>query len=294
MKTIKITLLIVMMICISFSANAYVSSSTIRENSRFLTDKMAYELNLNANQRDDVFEVNYDFVHNVRYIMDDVVRNDSYALDKYYSFLNNRNDDLRWILSDKQYSKFITLEYFNRPLYNTGISWSFRVFNHYCDMRHFFYPRPTHYFTYNGGHCRKYFNNVSYYKIHCPGRYGHNRFYNITFVVRPHHINTPIINRPVPHVKPIIVESSHHKIVRPIIGKPIKKHDKVIVKSSYRPVINVEYNKTIKRNRNNHHVGNNIGKEYRKNKIEYVNNVKGEISKVDVARQRYNGTGLRR
>ena len=37
----------------------------IRVNARFLTDRMAFELHLNQNQYNDLFEVNFDFLSNV-------------------------------------------------------------------------------------------------------------------------------------------------------------------------------------------------------------------------------------
>ena len=68
---------------------------------------MAYELKLTPQQYNDVYEVNYDFINNVRYLMDDVVRGYDYALERYYDFLDVRNDDLRWILSSAQYRRFM-------------------------------------------------------------------------------------------------------------------------------------------------------------------------------------------
>lgn len=53
--------------------NAAVSNSKVRKETRFLTDKMAYELNLNIEQYNDVYEINYDFIAGIRYLMDDVL-----------------------------------------------------------------------------------------------------------------------------------------------------------------------------------------------------------------------------
>lgn len=63
-----------------------MSISKMRQNTRFLTDRMAYELKLTPQQYNDVYEVNYDFINNVRYLMDDVVRGYDYALERYYDF----------------------------------------------------------------------------------------------------------------------------------------------------------------------------------------------------------------
>lgn len=60
--------------------------------------------------------------------MDYVVRGDEWALDDYYEALDIRNDDLRWVLSDAQYRRFLGAEYFYRPIYVTGGRWSFRIY----------------------------------------------------------------------------------------------------------------------------------------------------------------------
>ena len=60
--------------------HAAMSNSRVRKETRFLTDKMAYELNLNTAQYNDVYEINYDFISGVRYLMDDVLRGEEWAL----------------------------------------------------------------------------------------------------------------------------------------------------------------------------------------------------------------------
>ena len=54
--------------------SAAMSNSKVRKETRFLTDKMAYELNLSTEQYNDVYEINYDFISGIRYLMDDVLR----------------------------------------------------------------------------------------------------------------------------------------------------------------------------------------------------------------------------
>lgn len=99
---------------------AGMSTSKVRKETRFLTDKMAYELSLSTQQYNDAYEINYDFIYSIRNIMDYVARGYEWALDDYYEALDIRNDDLRWILSDAQYRRFLGAEYFYRPIYVTG------------------------------------------------------------------------------------------------------------------------------------------------------------------------------
>ena len=100
--------------------HAAMSNSKVRKETRFLTDKMAYELKLNTEQYNDVYEINYDFISGIRYLMDDVLRGEEWALNRYYDYLDIRNDDLRWVLSSRQYSRFMQAAYFFRPVYVSG------------------------------------------------------------------------------------------------------------------------------------------------------------------------------
>lgn len=159
--------------------SAAMSNSKVRKETLFLTDKMAYELNLNTEQYNDVYEINYDFISGIRYLMDDVLRGEEWALNRYYDYLDVRNDDLRWVLSDRQFGRFMQAAYFYRPVYVSGGRWSFRVYITYSNRSHFYFPRPYHYRTYSGGHCRAHHNNNSYYR----GRYRHPH-YNGAYRIR--------------------------------------------------------------------------------------------------------------
>ena len=77
--------MMILMLGMSIPTMGAMSNSRMRKEARFLTDRMAYELGLNAMQYDDVYEVNYDFLNGVRYLMDDVVRGYGYAIDRYYN-----------------------------------------------------------------------------------------------------------------------------------------------------------------------------------------------------------------
>ena len=159
--------------------SAAMSNSKVRKETRFLTDKMAYELNLNTEQYNDVYEINYDFIAGIRYLMDDVLRGEEWALNRYYDYLDVRNDDLRWVLSSRQYSRFMQASYFYRPVYVSGGRWEFRIYINFTNHNHFYFPRPYHYRTYCGGHYRTNHHNTSYYR----GRYNHP-VYNGVYRIR--------------------------------------------------------------------------------------------------------------
>ena len=175
MRRILFILLATLSTAVCSAGTEAMSNSKVRKETRFLTDKMAYELNLNTEQYNDVYEINYDFIAGVRYLMDDVLYGYEWALNNYYDYLDVRNDDLRWVLNNSQYARFMQAEYFYRPIYTSGTRWYFRIYSTYTNHNLFYFPRPYHYRTYVGGHYRTHYNNVSYYR----GRYTHPSYSGI-------------------------------------------------------------------------------------------------------------------
>jgi hypothetical protein len=174
MKKLTSLWMMILMLCMSIPAMGAMGMSKVRENARFLTDRMAYELKLTPMQYDDVYEVNFDFIDNVRHIMDDVVRGYDHAVDRYYQFLDYRNDDLRWILSASQYRRFMGVDYFYRPIYTTTSNWLFRIYKVYRNVNHFYFDKPHHYKNYRGGHYRTHHGHVSFYKNNRKEHYKHD------------------------------------------------------------------------------------------------------------------------
>ena len=174
MKKLTSLWMMILMLCMSIPAMGAMGMSKVRENARFLTDRMAYELKLTPMQYDDVYEVNFDFIDNVRHIMDDVVRGYDHAVDRYYQFLDYRNDDLRWILSASQYRRFMGVDYFYRPVYTTTSNWLFRIYKVYRNVNHFYFDKPHHYKSYRGGHYRTHHGHVSFYKNNRKEHYKHD------------------------------------------------------------------------------------------------------------------------
>lgn len=168
----RIFLILITLVVSATYCSATMSNSRLRKEARFLTDKMAYELSLSQSQYNDVYEINYDFIDQVRYIMDEVLDGYEWALNDYYQYLDYRNDDLRWVLTASQYRRFMDKEYFFRPLYISNNSWTFRIHLVYVNHNYFYYPKPYHYRSYCGGHSHHYYHDVSFYK----GRYDHPHY----------------------------------------------------------------------------------------------------------------------
>lgn len=156
----------------------------IRINARFLTDRMAFELNLNQSQYDDLYEVNFDFLNGIDPYVGDLAYSRVAAMDAYYRYLDERNDDLRWILSSAEYLRFMAIDYFFRPIYAVNHCCYLRVYQIYPNRSFFYFSRPHHYLTYRGGHSRFHCGGKSYYRTHFSRRYAH-AVYGGAFRVRP-------------------------------------------------------------------------------------------------------------
>lgn len=175
MKKMFLTLALTMM---SIATMLGMSTSKIRNHARFLTDRMAYELDLTPHQYDDVYEINYDYIFWVDKIMNDVVYGYRDAIEDYYDLLDERNDDLRYVLTNRQYRNFLDCVYFYRPIYTNGRGWNFRIYTTYSNYTFFYYDAPRHYKSYAGAHSHHKLGHSHYadhYKHQSNDRYGdHN------------------------------------------------------------------------------------------------------------------------
>lgn len=222
----QLLLMVIAFISMAMPASA-IGLEDIRINARFLTDRMAFELNLNTNQYNDLYEVNYDFFNSVDPYLAAVAREEAYALDRYYRYLDERNDDLRWILSNAEYTRFMALDYFFRPFYALDNLCYLRIYQRYPDRSYFYYHRPVHYLTYCGGHGRGHWHGVSYYERHFHKRY-HHPVYRGDFRCRHEHRGndfgprpgTPRPGGPGYHFTPVVNS-------RPEMGRPGNgRHDR--------------------------------------------------------------------
>ena len=158
MKRTLISLFMVMASCLGAFAMSY---ETARQEALYLTDKMAYELNLNDYQYEAVYEVNLDYLLSLN----------TYD-DAYSTYWVHRNTDLSYILFDWQYTAFCAANYFYRPLFWANGAWGFHIYVRYPRHNHFFFGYPVFYDTYRGGHGWHHNGGHSWYH----GRdFGHGR-----------------------------------------------------------------------------------------------------------------------
>lgn len=138
MKKFILTLTTLLIMTVSANAMSYEQA---RKQALFLTDKMAYELNLTEDQYEAAYEINLDYLMSVN----------SYD-DLYGVYWTHRNLDLSYILLDWQYTAYCAASYFYRPLYWEAGYWHFGIYARYPHRNYFYFGYPHFFYSYYGGH----------------------------------------------------------------------------------------------------------------------------------------------
>lgn len=155
----KFIIALVAMFIMTFTTASAMSYEQARQQALFLTDKMAYELNLTDDQYEAAYEVNLDYLMGIN-TYDDL----------YGVYWRQRNLDLSYILLDWQYRAFCDATYFYRPLYWDGGFWHFGIYARYPRRDYFFFGRPHFYVSYRGDHCWRVNGGRSWYHGRSYGR----------------------------------------------------------------------------------------------------------------------------
>lgn len=148
----RMIIALVAMFMMTFTTASAMSYEQARQQALFLTDKMAYELNLTEDQYEAAYEVNLDYLMSV----------DTYD-DLYGAYWRQRNMDLSYILLDWQYRTYLNATYFYRPLYWNAGYWHFGIYARYPRRDYFYFGRPHFYVSYRGGHSWRVNGNRSWY-----------------------------------------------------------------------------------------------------------------------------------
>lgn len=136
----KFISILALLFTMTVTVNA-MSYEQARQQALFLTDKMAYELNLTNDQYEAAYEINLDYLIGVN-TYDDL----------YGPYWRYRNVDLSYVLLDWQYRAYCAASYFYRPLYFSDGLWHFSIYARYPHRDYFYFDRPTVYVSYCGGH----------------------------------------------------------------------------------------------------------------------------------------------
>ncbi|MFW5477724.1 MAG: hypothetical protein ACOCO9_02480 [Segatella copri] len=155
----KFIIALVAMFTMTFTTASAMSYEQARQQALFLTDKMAYELNLTDDQYEAAYEVNLDYLMGIN-TYDDL----------YGVYWRQRNLDLSYILLDWQFRAFCNATYFYRPLYWDGGYWHFVIYARYPRRDYFFFGRPHFSVSYRGDHCWRVNGGRSWYHGRAYGR----------------------------------------------------------------------------------------------------------------------------
>ncbi len=161
----KLISILMLLMAFTMSSNA-MSYEQARQQALFLTDKMAYELNLTNDQYEAAYEINLDYLMSVNTV-DDL----------YGAYWRYRNLDMSYVLLYWQYRAFCDAAYFYRPLYFNAGYWHFGIYARYPHRDYFYFDRPTVYISYCGGHSWSMNRGRSWYHGRSYGpRRGDNHF----------------------------------------------------------------------------------------------------------------------
>lgn len=154
MKAIKTMIAALVIMMGSLTANAQCMSITaVRNNARFLTDRMAYTLGISDPFLiDEIYRINYDYIWGVNSYLDDVAM--GYYYDDYISVCSARDIALRTLLGNVVWNRVIGYSYFYRPIVFANRCWHFSIYDYDRHGRgHFFLSVPRPYNRgYEGGH----------------------------------------------------------------------------------------------------------------------------------------------
>ncbi len=151
MKTIKTLLVGIMMLVSTAMVAQPMNYNAMRNNARFLTDRMAYTLGINSPLLlDDIYRINYDYIYAINEYLDDIAL--GYRYDDYMSICAERDFALQMLLGDALWSRIMTYDYFYRPIVFENRRWHFGIYMHDWDRGHYYFNTPRYYDNYRGGH----------------------------------------------------------------------------------------------------------------------------------------------
>ena len=162
----KKMIMMAMLMAMTIAANA-MSYSKAKNEALFLSDKMAYELNLTNSQYEAVYEINLDYMMSVNN------RDDAYGI-----WWNRRNADLMHVLTAWQYNEYKSMNYFYRPIVWNNGSWTFNIYAHYSNRNRFYNNHPKAYGSYRGGNNHKNNNYYADRKVDKPNGNSHGKHGN--------------------------------------------------------------------------------------------------------------------
>lgn len=151
MKAIKTLLIGIMMLVSTAMVAQPMNYNAIRNNARFLTDRMAYTLGItNPMLIDDIYRINFDYIEGLNYYLDDIAL--GYRYDDYMDICAERDFALQMLLGDVMWHRLMAIDYYYRPIIFQNHRWHFGIYIHDHDRSFFHYSVPRYFADYRGGH----------------------------------------------------------------------------------------------------------------------------------------------
>ena len=150
MRKIRTILVAVTMLTMANVMNAQIMTyAMMRDHARFLTDRMAFTLALRPDVIDAVYMINFDYIYGVNEYLDDMALGYTYA--EYDDILYHRDLALRRLLTAAQWARYISYDYFYRPIVFANNGWRFNIYTYDTRHTYYHYGMPRHYHEYRGG-----------------------------------------------------------------------------------------------------------------------------------------------
>lgn len=152
MKALR-TLAAVVLLIGAMTMNAQsMSIAAMRDNARFLTDRMAYTLGIRDPYLiDEIYRINYDYIWGVNDYLDDVAM--GYYYDEYMVVVAARDAALRNLLGYNAWNRLMGYSYFYRPIVFANYGWRFSIYDYdRYGVRRFYFAAPRPIAHYTGGH----------------------------------------------------------------------------------------------------------------------------------------------
>ena len=150
MRKIRTILVAVTMLTMANVMNAQIMTyAMMRDHARFLTDRMAFTLALRPDVIDAVYMINFDYIYGVNEYLDDMALGYTYA--EYDDILYHRDLALRRLLTAAQWARYISYDYFYRPIVFANNGWRFSIYTYDTRHTYYHYGMPRHYHEYRGG-----------------------------------------------------------------------------------------------------------------------------------------------
>jgi len=151
MNKVRILIATLLIMCASVVSAQPMNYNAMRNNARFLTDRMAYNLGITSGAIiDDIYRINFDYICGINEYLDDVAL--GYYTSEYKELCIERDRALQYLLGEAIWNRLMGYDYFYRPVIFENHRWRFGIYSHDMRMSFFYRSEPNYFHDYRGGH----------------------------------------------------------------------------------------------------------------------------------------------